>query len=162
MKLLRWLPQLSLRWRESPIDRRLKRESEEWAFRLARKSDDRTMGPTLEHTVIQLFDSLEQRVTALEKNNRWHRTAAELLMNLEPRLAEVENVMNQIHKLNPPLPLATLSPPTASPTTDSPSDAVQETTGVWTPQSWQLDPRITPGGPVGFGSEFVDPEDAWT
>jgi len=57
---------------------------------------------------------------------------------------------------------ATPSPPTASPTTDSPSDAVQETTGVWTPQSWQLDPRITPGGPVGFGSEFVDPEDVLT
>jgi len=54
---------------------------------------------------------LEQRVTALEKDNRWHRTAAELLMNLEPRLAEVENVMNQIHKLNPPLPLPTDSLP---------------------------------------------------
>ena len=61
--------------------------------------------------VAQSFRELEQRVTALEKDNRWHRTAAELLMNLEPRLAEVENVMNQIHKLNPPLPLPTDSLP---------------------------------------------------
>ena len=61
---------------------------------------------------------LEQRVTALEKDNRWHRTAAELLMNLEPRLAEVENVMNQIHKLNPPLPLPTDS----SPDTETPAE----------------------------------------
>jgi len=75
-------------------------------------------GPTLEQRVKNLDYHLlaveecwEQRVTALEKDNRWHRTAAELLMNLEPRLAEVENVMNQIHKLNPPLPLPTDSLP---------------------------------------------------
>ena len=39
-------------------------------------------------------------------------------MNLEPRLAEVENVMNQIHKLNPPLPLPTDS----SPDTETPAE----------------------------------------
>ena len=84
-------------------------------------------------------------------------------MNLEPRLAEVENVMNQIHKLTPPLPLATPSPPTASPTTDSLSDALVPGVTIPTdPTSWPSDQQIMDAGRVVHISEFVDPSDAWT
>ena len=103
--------------------------------------------------VAQSFRELEQLMTALEEFERATTTMVERHERRLNRVAE---------ELTEHLKAATPSPPTASPTTDSPSDAVQETTGVWTPQSWQLDPRITPGGPVGSGSEFAEPEDVLT
>jgi len=153
MKLLRWLPQLSLRWRESPIDRRLKRESEEWAFRLARKSDDRTMGPTLEHTVIQLFDSLEQRVTALEEFER----ATTMVERHERRLNRVAE------ELTEHLKAATPSPPTASPTTDSPSDVPErDYTPRLSPASWRSGLATTTGGPAAPVSDSAQETDVPT
>jgi hypothetical protein len=98
-------------------------------------------------------EELEQRVTALEE-----KMPEDMNLHLDQLFSRLQIMERKLDGYLEDSP----SPPTASPTTDSPSDAVQETTGVWTPQSWQLDPRITPGGPVGFGSEFVDPSDAWT
>ena len=139
-------PESTLEQRVTALEKRTKRQAnlierlflDKWEA--ATPSTDSSPGPTL-----------EQRVTALERQ-------IEMDGRVERHEAALYNVAIRLEKLE----AATPSPPTASPTTDSPSDAVQETTGVWTPQSWQLDPRITPGGPVGFGSEFVDPEDAWT
>jgi len=104
--------------------------------------------------VAQSFRELEQRVRALEERLM---SVAQASLEGRTQLLDWAELHQEKHRQ-----AATPSPPTASPTTGSPSDAVQETTGVWTPQSWQLDPRITPGGPVGFGSEFVDPEDVLT
>jgi len=108
--------------------------------------------------------TLEQRVTALEKDNRWHRTAAELLMNLEPRLAEVENVMNQIHKLKPPLPLAaTPSQVTDASITGANWDvAEQESIPAPFQQSWQSAQPTTNAGRVERFYDSVDPEDVLT
>jgi len=107
---------------------------------------------------------LEQRVEALEKDNRWHRTAAELLMNLEPRLAEVENVMNQIHKLEPPLPLAAIpSQVTDASITGANWDvAEQESIPPESPASWRSGQTTMTGGPVAPDSEYADPSDAST
>jgi len=148
---LRWKGRIAdkandLEQRVTALEKRTKRQAnlierlflDKWEA--ATPSTDSLPGPTL-----------EQRVKALERQ-------IEMDGRVERHEAALYNVAIRLEKLE----AATPSPPTASPTTDSPSDAVQETTGVWTPQSWQLDPRITPGGPVGFGSEFVDPEDAWT
>ena len=143
MKLLRWLPQLSLRWRESPIDRRLKRESEEWAFRLARESNNRAMGPTLEHTVIQLFDSLEQRVTALEEE----------MGALNFRVGSLELVT--------PLPSsATPSRATESHIKGDPLGVERDSTTLPTLRFSPSDPRIIKGGHAERLSEFAEPEDA--
>ena len=108
--------------------------------------------------------TVEQRVTALEKYNRWHRTAAELLMNLEPRLAEVENVMNQIHKLEPPLPLAaTPSQVTDASITGANWDvAKQESIPAPFQQSWQSAQPTTNAGRVERFYDSVDPEDVLT
>jgi hypothetical protein len=108
--------------------------------------------------------TLEQRVTALEKDNRWHRTAAELLMNLEPRLAEVENVMNQIHKLKPPLPLAaTPSQVTDASITGANWDvAEQESIPAPFQQSWQSAQPTTNAGRVERFYDSADPPDAST
>jgi len=107
---------------------------------------------------------LEQRVTALEEDNRWHRTAAELLMNLEPRLAEVENVMNQIHKLEPPLPLAAIpSQVTDASITGANWDvAEQESIPPESLASSRSDQRIIVGGRVGRALKSADPSDAST
>ena len=117
-------------------------------------------GPTLEQRVKNLDYHLlaveecwEQRVTALEE-----KMPEDMNLHLDQLFSRLQIMERKLDGYLEDSP----SPPTASPTTDSPSDAVQETTGVWTPQSWQLDPRITPGGPVGFGSEFAEPEDVLT
>ena len=108
----------------------------------------------LNDLTLQQLPSLEQRVTALEEDNRWHRTAAELLMNLEPRLAEVENVMNQIHKLEPPLPLAaTPSPATESHIKGDSLGVERDSTTLPTLRFSPSDPRIIQGGPVDQESE---------
>jgi len=142
------------------------RTTEKWDWASAELKPPRTVRLSLETAaefaeVLQILE-LKQRVTALEKDNRWHRTAAELLMNLEPRLAEAENVMNQIHKLEPPLPLAaTPSRPTASPTTGSPSGAAErDYTPRLSPASWRSGLATTTGGPAEHLSQSVDPPDA--
>ena len=144
------------------------RTTEKWDWASAELKPPRTVRLSLETAaefaeVLQILE-LKQRVTALEKDNRWHRTAAELLMNLEPRLAEAENVMNQIHKLEPPLPLAaTPSRPTASPTTGSPSGAAeQESIPAPFQQSWQSAQPTTNAGRVERFYDSADPPDAST
>ena len=107
---------------------------------------------------------LEQRVEALEKDNRWHRTAAELLMNLEPRLAEVENVMNQIHKLEPPLPLAAIPSQVTDASITGANWDVAEQESIPAPfqQSWQSAQPTTNAGRVERFYDSVDPEDVLT
>jgi len=80
----------------------LARASEE-AWQQARESQDRTMGPTLEHTVIQLFDSLEQRVKALERQ-------IEMDGRVERHEAALYNVAIRLEKLEAATPDSTLGP----------------------------------------------------
>ena len=93
-----------------------------------------------EDTVVSLFDSLEQRVTALEEFERATTTMVERHERRLNRVAE---------ELTEHLKAATPSPPTASPTTDSPSDALVPGVTIPTdPTSWPSDQQIMDAGLV--------------
>jgi len=152
------LPQLRWPFR-SARERQLVAEA--LAYRQARESKDRTIEPL----VVGNWPpkSLYERVTALEPVWAMAEKHEDRLQALEARVAEVENVMNQIHKLNPPLPLATPSRPTENPTTDSPSDAAeQESIPPESPASWRSGLTTMTGGPAGQDFVSVEPTDAST
>jgi len=88
---------------------------------------------------------LEQRVTALEEGQEDLERGAHSL------------ILTHIKAWHSP------SPPMASPTTGSPSDAAeQESIPPESPASWRSALTTMTGGPVAPDSEYADPSDALT
>ena len=136
------LPQLRWPWHYSEADaytkkycsdeQALARASEE-AWQQARESNNRAMEPL----VVGTPKSLYERVTALEKT--W----------------------DVYHGETTRLKAATPSPPTASPTTDCPSDAAeQDYTPRLSPASWRSGLATTTGGPAEHPSQSAQGTDA--
>lgn len=166
------------RWPYSPVEKRLKRESEERAYRLARESTGRTLGhgttsgggfkkPYLQRIAeeaLEAPDKLEPYQTYNEMAD-WHGW----LYKVEQRVTALEgradnlnsglNVLaNQLLKLQP----ATPSPATANPITGSPSDAEPETTAVPILPSWPSVRAITADGRAARDLLSAEPEDVST
>ena len=102
----------------------------------------------IHRTTSRLFQTMGQRVTALERapKEQW-----QVIVSLQDRIAEAENVMNQIHKLEPPLPLAAIpSQVTDASITGANWDvAEQESIPPESLASSRSDQRIIVGGRVG-------------
>ena len=93
---------------------------------------------------------LEQRITALEEQQ-------------EVFLLHIPNLWKEVVALKRFAGLADIpSPPTESHIKGDPLGVERDSTTLPTLRFSPSDPRIIKGGPVGFGSEFVEPEDVLT
>jgi len=115
-----------------------------------------------QETAGRFADTLDRRFAKEKPKVKWWRTKDWPESTLEQRVRALEKVVNTIHKLSPPLPLATPSRATESHIKGDPLGAEQDYTTPPTLRFSPSDPRIIKGGHAERLSEFAEPEDVLT